>query len=399
MPPGLVAPSQKSKEPIKLGFVTSLTGSAASGGQDMVRGIKVWFDLIDHKLAGRPVELIIEDDQHTSTYAVDRIRKLVEVDKVHILAGTISSNIAYTIASFVNSLQVPMIFPITGADDLTKRRRYDWVIRTGFSSSQYGLPFGEWVFNKLGYKRIVTFGLDYALGWEIIGSFQKTYEQAGGQILQKTWSAQGFVDFSNALRKLRTDADAVFFSTSNQGADTIARQYREFGPKLPLIGGGPGFDETVLQDAGAAEIGAISVSHHCPTLNNAGNERFTKAFKKMYGADASTSLFSEGAFTSGLWIQKAVEALNGEVEDKAKLLAELKKVSLPDAPRGPMEMDTYGNPVQNIYVRRVDQIGGKIQNTVIHTIPKVSQFWTYDPVSFMKEPPFSRDYPPCRFGK
>jgi branched-chain amino acid transport system substrate-binding protein len=72
-------------------------------------------------------------------------------------------------------------------------------------------------------------------------------------------------------------------------------------------------------------------------------------------------------------------------------------VTVADAPRGPMSFDEYGHPVQNIYVRRVERVdGGKLQNTVIHTFPKVSQFWTYKPDEFLKNPVYSRDWPPCK---
>jgi len=75
----------------------------------------------------------------------------------------------------------------------------------------------------------------------------------------------------------------------------------------------------------------------------------------------------------------------------------LRRVELKDAPRGPITVDRFGNPVQNIYVRKVERVGGKLQNTVIHTFPSVSQFWKYNPEDYLKLPAYSRDYPPCRF--
>jgi len=71
-------------------------------------------------------------------------------------------------------------------------------------------------------------------------------------------------------------------------------------------------------------------------------------------------------------------------------------VDLSDAPRGPVKFDDFGNPVENIYVRKVERVGGRLQNTIIHTFPSVSQFWTYRPDEFLKNPAYSRDYPPCK---
>jgi len=66
------------------------------------------------------------------------------------------------------------------------------------------------------------------------------------------------------------------------------------------------------------------------------------------------------------------------------------------APRGPVRFDEYGNPIENIYIRKVERVGGRLQNTVIHTIPAVSQFWIYNPKDFLANPVYSRDFPPCK---
>jgi branched-chain amino acid transport system substrate-binding protein len=360
----------------------------------MVSAINLFMDEIRHEIAGRKVELIIEDDQYSVAHALDVMRKLVDQDKVHMLLGTISSNIAYGIAPSVDAMRVPMILPITGADDLTKRTRHHWIVRTGFSSSQYGHPFAEYIRKHLGYSRIATFGLDFALGWELVGSFHKTFAELGGEIVQKLWDSQNLVDFSMSMRRLSNTCDAVFFATANLGADRVATGYKQFGPKLPMIGAGPGFDETVLLDVGYDVLGAISVSHHAAALKTPENLHFVQEYRQRYGEQAATSLFAEGTYTAGLWLKKAIEAIDGDVEDKPKLLEALKSVELLDAPRGPMKLDAYGNPIQNIYIRRVERVAGVLQNTVIHTFPRVSQFWNYDPGTYMKEPAYSRDYRP-----
>jgi branched-chain amino acid transport system substrate-binding protein len=88
--------------------------------------------------------------------------------------------------------------------------------------------------------------------------------------------------------------------------------------------------------------------------------------------------------------------VNGKVEDRGGLLAALRKVEIGDAPRGPISVDRWGNPVENIYVRKVERVGGKLQNTVIHTFPGISQFWKYNPEEYMKLPLYVRDHPPCK---
>jgi branched-chain amino acid transport system substrate-binding protein len=86
----------------------------------------------------------------------------------------------------------------------------------------------------------------------------------------------------------------------------------------------------------------------------------------------------------------AIEALHGRVEDSAALLEALRRAKLTDLPRGPVELDEYGNPIENIYVRKVERVNGELQNTVIDTFPRVSQFWTFDPAGYLKRPLYSR---------
>jgi branched-chain amino acid transport system substrate-binding protein len=68
---------------------------------------------------------------------------------------------------------------------------------------------------------------------------------------------------------------------------------------------------------------------------------------------------------------------------------------LANAPRGPMELDKYGNVIENIYIRKVEKVGGHYQNSVIATYKDVSQFWKYPDEEYLKEPAFTKDYPAC----
>jgi branched-chain amino acid transport system substrate-binding protein len=235
--------------------------------------------------------------------------------------------------------------------------------------------------------------LDYPLGWETVGGFQKTFEAAGGQVVQKIWAPLGFADFSTQIKSMRKDADAVFISTSVSGAAIFVKQYKEFGPKLPLIGGGASFDETMLRTAGENALGALSVYPYSAALETAANQRFVRSYNEKFGTDPS--LFAESAYTSAMVIDKAVQSIKGDVEDKQKLVAALRKVQLSDAPRGPLKMDDRGNPIENFYVRKVQKVNGKFQNTVIVTFKNVSQFWKYKPESVLAQPSYSKDYPPC----
>jgi branched-chain amino acid transport system substrate-binding protein len=98
-----------------------------------------------------------------------------------------------------------------------------------------------------------------------------------------------------------------------------------------------------------------------------------------------------------MWVEAAVQQVGGKVEDKEGFLRALRAVQLPNAPRGPMRLDSYQNIIQNVYIRKVDVQSGHARNSVIHTFHNVSQFWTFPPDEFLKQPVYDRGYPPCRY--
>ena len=129
-------------------------------------------------------------------------------------------------------------------------------------------------------------------------------------------------------------------------------------------------------------------------LDTPANKKFVKDYRAKF--NRIPSYFSETCYTSARWIAEAAKAIGGDVEDREKLLAALHKVEIPDSPRGPIKLDAQGNPIQNIYIRKVERKDGELWNTVIHTYPAVSQFWKYKPDEFLKQPVYSRDFPPCK---
>jgi branched-chain amino acid transport system substrate-binding protein len=384
------------KGPIKIGVLAPMTGSAAAAGKDMVNGLAMYLDEMGQQIAGRKVEVIVEDTQGKPEVALTKLRKLVESDNVQVLVGETFAHIGYALAPRVDEYKVPMLYPVIAADDLTQRKPAKWVVRTGWTSSQPSHPFGEWVYTTLGYKKIVTIAIDYAFGWEVVGGFQKSFEEAGGQIIQKLWPPLGTTDFAPYLAQIRRDADAVFALMVAASSLRFPKQYQDAGLKarLPLIGGGTTFDEFVLPSLGDEAIGGISPLIYSAALDTPVNARFVKEYRAKFGK--VPSYFSETCYTTGRWINEAAQAVGGNVEDRESFLAALRKVEIPDAPRGPIKLDSYGNPIQNIYVRKVEKKDGELWNTVIQTFPAVSQFWKYSPEEFLKQPVYSRDFPPCK---
>jgi branched-chain amino acid transport system substrate-binding protein len=390
-------PAQAQKGPIKIGFLAPVTGGAAQIGKDMVNGLTMWLDENNHQIAGRKVEVIVEDTQGQPNIALTKLQKLVESDRVQVLAGGLFAHVGYALAPKVDQLKVPMLYPVMAADDLTQRKPVKWVVRNGWTSSQPNHPFGEYVAKTLGYKKVVTIAIDYAFGWEQVGGFQKTFEESGGQVIQKLWAPLNTTDFAPYLSQIRRDADAVFALMVSISALRFPKQYEDAGlkNKLPLLGGGTTFDEFVLPSLGDESIGGVSALIYSAALETPANKKFVAEYRKKFGK--VPSYYSETCYTTGRWINEAAKAVGGDVEDREKFLVALKKVEIPDSPRGPIKLDSHGNPIQNIYVRKVEKKGGELWNTVIHTYPNVSQFGKYKPEEFLKQPVYDRNYPPCKY--
>ena len=393
----LTGAGEAQKGPIKIGFLAPMTGGAAQIGKDMTNGLQMWLDENNNQIAGRKVEVIVEDTQGQPNIALNKLQKLVESDKVQVLAGGLFAHVGYALAPKVDQLQVPMLYPVMAADDLTQRKPTKWVVRNGWTSSQPNHPFGEYVAKTLGYKRIVTIANDYSFGWEQVGGFQKTFEENGGQIVQKLWPPLNTTDFAPYLSQVRRDADAVFALMVSISALRFPKQYEQAGlkGKLPLLGGGTTFDEFVLPSLGDEAIGGVSALIYSAALDTPNNKRFVAEYRKKF--NKVPSYYSEVCYTTGRWINDAAKAVGGDVENKEKFLAALRKVEVPDAPRGPVKLDAHGNPVQNIYIRKVEKKGGELWNTVIHTYPNVSQFYNYKAEEFLKQPVYDRNYPPCKY--
>jgi branched-chain amino acid transport system substrate-binding protein len=384
------------KGPIKIGFIAPLSGAFAAQGKDMLAALEQYLEEIKYQAAGRKIEIIVEDDEANPAVGLTKTRKLVEKDGVHIMTGGMSAATAYAIAAYIDSKEIPMTYPIMAADDITQRKIPKWIVRTGWSSSQPHHPFGEYAYNTLKYKKVSIIAYDFAFGWECVGGFQKTFEDAGGKVLQKIWVPMTAQDLSPYLSQISKDADAVFAAFSGRLALQFVKQYKEFGlkDKTPLIGNGTLTDEHALPSMGDEAIGIITPLIYSEVLDNEANKKFVKGFRAK--AKKAASYYSEGTYSGARWIVEAITSINGDVEDRAKMLAAFKKVELKDLPRGPMKLDQYGNPIQNIYIRKVAKVGGELQNTVIYTYPNVSQFWKYNPEEFLKQPVYSRDFPPLK---
>jgi len=386
---------------LSIGFIAPMTGPFAQVGKDMANGFEMYLAEHNNKLGGMNVKLIIEDDQAKPDLGVTKAKKLALSDKVQMFVGGVLASTGYALAPVSTELKTVYIPSIPAADDLTQRQadKYPLLFRTGWSSSQTTHPMGKWACDQ-GYKKVVIVAADYAFGYEQAGGFQKSFEDCGGKIVQKVWPPLGNKDFGPYIPTIKADADAVFSLMVGPMAAQFPKQLRASGYKKPIIGGGTSYDEFALPFMGDEVIGDVSSLQYSAALETPKNEAFVKAYRAKYGK--VPSYFSESNYTTGQLIDEAIKKSGGKwpgPEAFIKIMASLKV----DAVRGPVSFDELRNPVQNVYIKKVEKkkmFGydkDELWNTVIKTYPAVSQFWTYGKEAFLKQPVYSRDFPPCKY--
>jgi branched-chain amino acid transport system substrate-binding protein len=397
---GLALSASVSAEELRIGFLAPMTGGGAQIGKDLVDGLQLYLDQHANKLGGADVKLIVEDEQGNPGMAVSKAKKLILNDNVQIVMGGWLASEAYALAP-LSTAQKTLYIASPAGDDLTQRElaKYPYFIRTTWTSSQPTQPLAQWACDQ-GYKKVATVAADYAFGYESVGGFQRVFEDCGGQVIQKIWPPLGTKDFGPYISTIKGSADAVFTLMVGPMALQFPKQLRGAGIKKPILGGTTSYDEFALPFMGDEVIGDVSALHYSAALETPKNEAFVKAYRAKYGK--VPSYYSENSYTTGQWIDETIKQAGGKYPGPEKFIAIMQAIKL-DSVRGPVAMEDMRNPIENIYIKKVEKkkmFGydkDELWNTVIKTYPNVSQFWNYRKEDILKQPVYSRDFPPCKY--
>jgi branched-chain amino acid transport system substrate-binding protein len=379
-------------EPIRIGLLTIKTGALASGGIDMERGLVIFLKEKNYTLGGRKVELTVADSGGVPAQARTKMQELVERGNVQAVVGPLAAFEALAMDDYIRTARIPTL-PVAGAEDMTQRKANPWFVRATSTSAQCSYPIADYAAKQLKYKRIAAIADDFAYGHELIGGFHKVFEDAGGTLVQKLFSPLNAPDYGSYIAQLKTDIDAVFLGFAGGNGFRFFKQYNEYGMKTPILGGMTAFDEVAVRNMGDYALGAISSCWYTAQLDNPINKRFVETYRKENGYDPGQ--YASGTYLYGEVLAAAIGALKGKIEDKNAFIKALRAVRV-DTLRGPIKFDEYGNVVGNIYIRKVEKKDGRLVNTNIQTYKDVSQFWTYDQKEFLKQPVYSREWPPMK---
>src|SRR6266704_2247728 len=371
--------------PIRVGLMTVKTGPLASGGIDMERALVQYLKERNYTMAGRKVDLSVGDSGGVPAQARTKIQELVERDKIHVMIGPLDTASALAADDYIRQAQL-LTLSVAAAEDMTQRKPNPWFTRGTSTSSQSAQPLADYCAKTLKYKRMVTIADDIAYGHEMCAGFQRVFEDAGGKIVQKLFSPLNVPDYGTYIAQLKTDVDGVFLGFAGSNGFRWFRQFNEYGlkGKVPVLGGMTAFDEPVLRNMGDEALGVLSSCWYSAQFDNSANRKFAAAFRAENGYDPGQ--YAAGTYLYGAVLHAAIDALKGDVANKAAFIRALRSVNTADTVRGPVAFDDYGNVIGDFYIRKVEKKDGRLVNTVIHTYRNVSQFWTYAPKAFLKNP-------------
>ena len=391
---GIPPIARAQSDSIRVGLMTVKTGPLASGGIDMERALTQFLKERNNTLAGRKVDLFVGDSAGVPAQARTKLQELVERDKIQVMIGPLATAEALAADDYIRQQELPTL-SVAAAEDMTQRKPNPWFVRGTSTSSQCADPLADYCLKTLKYKRMAVIADDIAYGQEMCAGFQRVFEDGGGKIVQKMFPPLTVPDYATYLAQLKTNIDGIFLGFAGSNGFRWYKQFNEYGlkGKINVVGGMTAFDEAVLRNMGDEALGIITSCWYSAELDNPINRKFAAAFRSEWKYDPG--FYAAATYVEGAVLEAALQAVNGKIEDKPAFMKALRGIKVETA-RGPVSFDEYGNIVGNVYIRKIERKEGRLINSVIFTYPNVSQFWTYDPKEFLKNPVYSRDWPPAK---
>lgn len=336
---------------IRIGLVTTLTTSAAAGGEATKEGIDLALEQLGSKLGGIPVKLLVEDDALNPALGKQKTEKLILQDRVHFLVGYNYSNVLMAAYKSAVDNQTFMLGTNAGPGILAGKQCSQWFFSIRDQNEQAPRILGEEL-NRKGVKRLYMLAPNYVAGKEMIEGVRSTYKgEVAGQDYTK-WPDQ--LDFSSELAKVKAASpDAVYVFYPPAHAMQFVTQYQQAGlkDKIPLYSNYT-FDGITLPQIGKLGAGSLFTMFWSVDLDNEANKRFVDSFKKKYGREPSN--FAASAYDAIMLIDSAVRAVGGEMDDKAKLRAAIEAADFKSV-RGKFRFGKNHFPIQDFYLLQVVQ--------------------------------------------
>jgi len=348
---------------LKIGMVLPLSGPFASYGEQILNGARLYLGQHGEAFGDRKVQLVVKDDTGVAP-AVSRraAQELISRDKVDILAGFGLTPSAFSVGPLSAQAKVPMVVLNAATSSVTEKSPY--IVRTSMALPQITAPIATWAL-KNGIKKVYTVVADYGPGHDAEKQFIETFTEAGGEIVGQVRTPVSNPDFAPFLQRVKdSKPDAVFlFVPAGEQGVAFLKGYKERGLKeagIKLISTGDLTDEDVLDAMGDPALGVMTSFHYSEAHDSALNKQYTQAYYKAYPGKRPN--FMSVAGYDGMHLIDEVLKKTGGDAGGDKFIAAAKGLKW-ESPRGPVSIDPETRDiVQNIYIREVKKVDGKLQN-------------------------------------
>ncbi len=269
---------------IVIGEVGSMTGGAATFGKSTHDGIMLAVEKINAAggIKGKKVRIISLDDQGKPEEAAIATTKLITQDKVIAILGEVASSNSLAMAPIAQKNGIPMVTPSSTNPKVTEIG--DYVFRVCFIDPFQGSVMAKFAYNSLKLKNVAILRdvkNDYSIG--LADFFIETFTKLGGKIVVDQSFSQGDVDFKSQLTSIKgKNPEAIFVPGYYTEVGLIARQAKELGINVPLMGGDGWDSEKLTEIGGEALTGSYFSNHYSPDDMSEGVQKFIADFKAAY---------------------------------------------------------------------------------------------------------------------
>lgn len=361
---------------VKFGIIAPFSGPFAVWGTQFKDAIEAFQKLNGKSVNGHEIQVIWRDEgAGDASKSRQFAEELVLREKVNVLGGFALTPDALAVAEVISESKTPTIILNAATSIITRKSPY--FIRVSMTISQYISPLGGWA-TKNGIKSAYVMVSDYAPGHDAEGQFVSDFEKSGGKIVGKDRIPLSVTDYAPYMeRALQSKADALFiFSPAGAPSVAMVREFERRGLKkagMKLMGSGE-MQEIFLPSFGDSIIGTISSTHYTESNQRPENVAFRKVLNEVTGRDTVPDMASIAAWDAMGLIYATVKSLGPKFTGDQAI--EFMKNQTLNSPRGPVKFDAKERDIiQNIYVREVKKVDGKLINVDISTAEAVRDPW------------------------
>jgi branched-chain amino acid transport system substrate-binding protein len=352
------------QEKLKVGVIATLSGPPAVLGQQLRNGFNLAVKDLNGKLGGRDVEVIVADDELKPDLAVNKVKTLVDRDKVDFVVGPIFSNILAAIMKPVTEGGAILISPNAGTSNFAGKECNPNFFVTSYQNDQVFAVSGKHA-QDTGIKKAFLMAPNYQAGKDALAGFKAFFK---GDIADEVYVPLNQLDFSAELAKIATaKPDAVYvFLPGGMGVNFV-KQFRQAGlaNNITFLSAFT-VDESTLPAQQDAALGFFGGANWAPDLDNPQNKRFVAAYEKEFGAVPATYAFQ--AYDAALLIDSAVRQVQGNVANREALRAAMMKAEFSSL-RGGFKFNTNHYPIQDFYLVKVaKRADGKFETQIVKKV-------------------------------